>query len=125
MSNLFPVLLRCGRRPAASPAPGGWRHRGVRIRRLRVRGLELPKGEFPRLDEYELHADAVPGGTLLRRHRYAADDGNDRGERGKSVAHKNGAEDWNRTSDTSIFSAVLYQLSYLGTRRTPLAEPSS
>ncbi len=28
-----------------------------------------------------------------------------------------GAEDWNRTSDTSIFSAVLYQLSYLGTRR--------
>ena len=27
-----------------------------------------------------------------------------------------GAEDWNRTSDTSIFSAVLYQLSYLGTR---------
>ena len=26
----------------------------------------------------------------------------------------NGAEDWNRTSDTSIFSAVLYQLSYLG-----------
>jgi hypothetical protein len=27
----------------------------------------------------------------------------------------NGAEDWNRTSDTSIFSAVLYQLSYLGT----------
>jgi hypothetical protein len=30
-------------------------------------------------------------------------------------APKNGAEDWNRTSDTSIFSAVLYQLSYLGT----------
>jgi hypothetical protein len=27
----------------------------------------------------------------------------------------NGAEDWNRTSDTSIFSAVLYRLSYLGT----------
>lgn len=26
-----------------------------------------------------------------------------------------GAEDWNRTSDTSIFSAVLYRLSYLGT----------
>jgi hypothetical protein len=24
------------------------------------------------------------------------------------------AEDWNRTSDTSIFSAVLYRLSYLG-----------
>ena len=29
----------------------------------------------------------------------------------------NGAEDWNRTSDTSIFSAVLYRLSYLGTGR--------
>jgi hypothetical protein len=29
---------------------------------------------------------------------------------------KNGAEGWNRTSDTSIFSAVLYRLSYLGTR---------
>lgn len=27
---------------------------------------------------------------------------------------KAGAEGWNRTSDTSIFSAVLYQLSYLG-----------
>ena len=26
------------------------------------------------------------------------------------------AEDWNRTSDTSIFSAVLYRLSYLGVR---------
>jgi hypothetical protein len=31
---------------------------------------------------------------------------------------KEGAEDWNRTSDTSIFSAVLYQLSYLGPGRT-------
>lgn len=30
---------------------------------------------------------------------------------------KNGAEDWNRTSDTSIFSAVLYRLSYLGLDR--------
>ena len=30
----------------------------------------------------------------------------------------NGAEDWNRTSDTSIFSAVLYRLSYLGTRKS-------
>jgi hypothetical protein len=29
---------------------------------------------------------------------------------------KTGAEDWNRTSDTSIFSAVLYRLSYLGKR---------
>ena len=35
---------------------------------------------------------------------------------------KVGAEDWNRTSDTSIFSAVLYQLSYLGMLQ---AEPSS
>ena len=35
---------------------------------------------------------------------------------------EDGAEDWNRTSDTSIFSAVLYQLSYLG---MPQAEPSS
>ena len=30
------------------------------------------------------------------------------------AGESNGAEDWNRTSDTSIFSAVLYQLSYLG-----------
>ena len=36
-----------------------------------------------------------------------------------------GAEDWNRTSDTSIFSAVLYRLSYLGTTRCGVAEPSS
>ena len=35
---------------------------------------------------------------------------------------EDGAEDWNRTSDTSIFSAVLYRLSYLG---VPQAEPSS
>ena len=27
---------------------------------------------------------------------------------------KNGAQGWNRTSDTVIFSHVLYQLSYLG-----------
>jgi hypothetical protein len=33
-----------------------------------------------------------------------------------------GAEDWNRTSDTSIFSAVLYQLSYLGPAKNALAE---
>ncbi len=38
---------------------------------------------------------------------------------------ENGAEDWNRTSDTSIFSAVLYRLSYLGTLNSALAEPSS
>jgi hypothetical protein len=38
---------------------------------------------------------------------------------------ENGAEDWNRTSDTSIFSAVLYQLSYLGTADQSLAEPQS
>jgi hypothetical protein len=36
-----------------------------------------------------------------------------------------GAEDWNRTSDTSIFSAVLYRLSYLGTPWRRSAEPSS
>ena len=34
-----------------------------------------------------------------------------------------GAEDWNRTSDTSIFSAVLYRLSYLGTATRRSAEP--
>jgi hypothetical protein len=33
---------------------------------------------------------------------------------GLGLAIEFGAEDWNRTSDTSIFSAVLYQLSYLG-----------
>ena len=37
----------------------------------------------------------------------------------------NGAEDWNRTSDTSIFSAVLYRLSYLGTALRLAAEPQS
>ena len=38
-------------------------------------------------------------------------------------APRDGAEDWNRTSDTSIFSAVLYQLSYLGTAVSAMAEP--
>ena len=38
----------------------------------------------------------------------------------RGAGESNGAEDWNRTSDTSIFSAVLYQLSYLG---VPQAEP--
>jgi hypothetical protein len=27
---------------------------------------------------------------------------------------ENGAQSWNRTSDTAIFSRMLYQLSYLG-----------
>ncbi len=27
---------------------------------------------------------------------------------------ENGAQDWNRTSDTAIFNRMLYQLSYLG-----------
>jgi hypothetical protein len=35
---------------------------------------------------------------------------------------EDGAEDWNRTSDTSIFSAVLYRLSYLGTANRRMAE---
>ena len=30
----------------------------------------------------------------------------------------NGAQGWNRTSDTAIFSRMLYQLSYLGVRRS-------
>jgi hypothetical protein len=38
---------------------------------------------------------------------------------------KVGAEDWNRTSDTSIFSAVLYQLSYLGILKALSGEPLS
>ena len=41
----------------------------------------------------------------------------------RCMSKRSGAEDWNRTSDTSIFSAVLYQLSYLGTRNAGLAEP--
>ena len=31
---------------------------------------------------------------------------------------ENGAQSWNRTSDTAIFSRMLYQLSYLGPGRT-------
>lgn len=31
---------------------------------------------------------------------------------------RNGAQSWNRTSDTAIFSRMLYQLSYLGIRRS-------
>ena len=27
---------------------------------------------------------------------------------------RNGAQEWNRTTDTAIFSRMLYQLSYLG-----------
>ena len=33
------------------------------------------------------------------------------------MQRKNGAQDRIRTSDTGIFSAVLYQLSYLGGKR--------
>src|SRR3954463_1202502 len=43
----------------------------------------------------------------------------------RCIGAKDGAEDWNRTSDTSIFSAVLYQLSYLGMARSAMAEPRS
>jgi hypothetical protein len=43
----------------------------------------------------------------------------------KQVWKESGAEDWNRTSDTSIFSAVLYRLSYLGTPFAQIAEPQS
>jgi len=35
----------------------------------------------------------------------------------------NGAEAQSRTGDTSIFSAVLYQLSYLGTARSAWQNP--
>ena len=45
--------------------------------------------------------------------------------RGAERNRRDGAEGWNRTSDTSIFSAVLYRLSYLGTPRERLAEPQS
>ncbi len=30
------------------------------------------------------------------------------------VEKQNGAQEWNRTTDTAIFSRMLYQLSYLG-----------
>ena len=43
-------------------------------------------------------------------------------ESGNVEVWRNGAEDWNRTSDTSIFSAVLYRLSYLGTAHCARAE---
>ena len=36
------------------------------------------------------------------------------------LERKNGAQSWNRTSDTAIFSRMLYQLSYLGIRRSAL-----
>ena len=45
------------------------------------------------------------------------------GSLSEAPSAKIGAEDWNRTSDTSIFSAVLYQLSYLGTRQLLSSEP--
>jgi hypothetical protein len=43
----------------------------------------------------------------------------------RCMSKGSGAEDWNRTSDTSIFSAVLYRLSYLGTLYSRSAERSS
>ena len=36
------------------------------------------------------------------------------------VMRGNGAQSWNRTSDTAIFSRMLYQLSYLGAGRAGL-----
>ena len=47
------------------------------------------------------------------------------GRGSRTLQVKDGAEDWNRTSDTSIFSAVLYQLSYLGVLHTLSGEPLS
>jgi hypothetical protein len=38
---------------------------------------------------------------------------------------RNGAQDWNRTSDTAIFSRMLYQLSYLGAGQTDYLNPPS
>ena len=40
------------------------------------------------------------------------------------MAEKNGAQGRNRTTDTVIFSHVLYQLSYLGSRDGQVAHPS-
>ena len=37
---------------------------------------------------------------------------------------KNGAQGRNRTTDTRIFSPLLYQLSYLGTSRSTGLEPA-
>ena len=54
-----------------------------------------------------------------------ASDGVGESEGGSPSANNEYAEDWNRTSDTSIFSAVLYQLSYLGPDATRLAESRS
>jgi hypothetical protein len=44
-------------------------------------------------------------------------------ERRKAATLGNGAEAQSRTGDTSIFSAVLYQLSYLGTARRRWQNP--
>jgi hypothetical protein len=46
-------------------------------------------------------------------------------ERPKAATPKNGAEAQSRTGDTSIFSAVLYQLSYLGTALVEWQNPNN
>ena len=43
---------------------------------------------------------------------------NDKANRGQ-LALKSGGQGWNRTSDTRIFSPLLYQLSYLALRTHP------
>ena len=38
----------------------------------------------------------------------------------EALGRMDGAQGWNRTSDTAIFSRMLYQLSYLGIPRSAL-----
>ena len=59
----------------------------------------------------ELRRGARPGGYRRGAAGRARSEGRTRVRPNEVI---NGAEGWNRTSDTSIFSAVLYRLSYLG-----------
>ena len=91
-------------------AAGGhaWGSRGRRIAASQCgyekQGSEA-HGVFPKNGECKLD-------TAFRRHVH---DGYDQPERSEAkIGSRNGAQEWNRTTDTAIFSRMLYQLSYLG-----------
>jgi hypothetical protein len=53
------------------------------------------------------------------------DDGIQKPRIGRCIRELSGAQGRNRTTDTAIFSRMLYQLSYLGNRLTTLSPPSA
>ena len=97
----------------------------LNLRRRADRRVVEPAAKLSTARQLGIPASAAAGGTTaVPRHRGREADQSDTSVKTVSLsAAYNGAQGRNRTTDTRIFSPLLYQLSYLGVHRAAQGEP--